>query len=229
MKKAEHKPINIALDGPAGAGKSTVAKELGKRLDILYLDTGAMYRALGLKAYEQKIDISDETAIKRLLDGTRVSVEYKSGAQATYLDGRDVSEKIREQHISKAASDISAVPAVRYKMAELQRGIASERDMILDGRDIGTYVLPDAIFKFFVTARPEVRAERRYLELRGKGQGVTKEEVLSEINARDKNDSERAVAPLKKADDAVLIDTSDITANEAAEIILTIVKKGTGN
>lgn len=216
MKKSVY---NIAIDGPAGAGKSTVAREIGKRLDILYLDTGAMYRALGLKAYNCKLDIHDDTAVKRFLGATRVDVKYVKGAQRTYLDKKDVSEKIREPHISKAASDISAVPAVRYRMAELQRGIAASQSMVLDGRDIGTYVLPKAKYKFFITASPEVRAGRRYRELLEKGQNVTLSGVLADINARDKNDSERAVAPLKKADDAEEIDTSDMTAKEVADTI----------
>ena len=219
--KAMKKTIyNIALDGPAGAGKSTVAKSLAKRLDILYLDTGAMYRALGLKAYNNKVNIYDEAAIKKLLDGTSVDVKYEGGAQRTYLDKADVSEKIREPHISKAASDISAIPAVRYAMVGLQRKIASQCSMVLDGRDIGTYVLPDAKFKFFITARPEVRAERRYRELLEKGQPAVYEEVFREMNIRDENDSKRAVAPLKQADDAVLIDTSDITAEQAVGLII---------
>jgi cytidylate kinase len=211
---------NIALDGPAGAGKSTVAKSLAKRLDILYLDTGAMYRALGLKAYDNKVNIHDEAAVKGLLDGACVDVKYKGGAQRTYLDKIDVSEKIREPHISRAASDISAVPAVRYAMVELQRKIAAQCSMVLDGRDIGTYVLPNAKFKFYITARPEVRADRRYKELIEKGQPAVYEEVLREMNVRDENDSKRAVAPLKQADDAVLIDTSDITAEQAVGIII---------
>lgn len=224
LKKKDNKKevYNIALDGPAGAGKSTIAKELSKRLDILYLDTGAMYRALGLKAYNDKADIYDDTAIKRLLGSTRVDVKYVKGAQRTYLDKKDVSVQIREPHISKAASDISAIPAVRYKMVELQRQIASGCSMVLDGRDIGTYVLPKAKFKFYITARPEIRAERRYRELIEKGQAVNYDDVLREINIRDENDSKRAVAPLKKADDATEIDTSDMTAEQ---VICIIIKK----
>lgn len=224
LKKKDGKKeiYNIALDGPAGAGKSTIAKELSKALDILYLDTGAMYRALGLKAYNNKVDMYDDTQIKRLLGATRIDVKYVKGAQRTCLDKKDVSDKIREPHIGKAASDISAIPAVRYKMVELQRQIASRCSMVLDGRDIGTYVLPKAEFKFYITARPEIRAERRYRELLEKGQTAVLEDVLKEINIRDGNDSKRAVAPLKKADDAVEIDTSDMTAEQAVE---TIIKK----
>ena len=221
MKKTVY---SIAIDGPAGAGKSTIAKELSKRLHILYLDTGAMYRALGLKAYEHKTDISDETAVGRLLSETCVGVKYKDGSQRTYLDGRDVSDSIREPHISKAASDISAVPAVRYKMVELQREIAAAHSMVLDGRDIGTFVLPDAKYKIFLTADPRVRAERRYLELTAKGQSVSRGEVLSEMLARDENDSKRAVAPLKKAADAATVDTSDLNPQEVVERILKIIE-----
>lgn len=225
MQLKEKKPVyNIAIDGPAGAGKSTVAKELGKRLDILYLDTGAMYRALGLKAYDNQVDIYDDKAIKRFLGETRVDVKYVKGVQRTFLDKKDVSERIREPHISKAASDISAIPAVRYRMAELQREIAASQSMVLDGRDIGTYVLPKAKFKFFVTARPEVRAERRYRELIAKGQNVTFPEVLADINVRDRNDSGRAVAPLKKAGDAEEIDTSDLTIEQVIGMIINKIK-----
>ena len=217
--------LNIAVDGPAGAGKSTVAKELSKRLNILYLDTGAMYRALALKAINQKVDINDDTAIKRLLGSTKIEVKYSGGTQRTILDKKDVSDKIREPHISRAASDISAVPAVRYRMVELQREIAAKQDTVLDGRDIGTYVLPKAAHKFFLTARPDVRAERRYQELIAKGVEVSKEQVLADILQRDENDSKRAVAPLKKADDAVEIDTSDIDADAATEKIIYIIKE----
>ncbi len=224
MIKKKKPVLNIAIDGPAGAGKSTVAKALSKTLGILYLDTGAMYRALALKAVSQKVDINDDTAIKRLLGATRIDVKYSGGAQRTLLDKKDVSDKIREPHISRAASDISAKPLVRYRMVELQREIAAAQDTVLDGRDIGTYVLPKAGFKFYLTARPEVRAHRRYLELTAKGaEDITEAGVLSEILQRDENDSKRAVAPLRKADDAVEIDTSDMDADTVVNDMIKII------
>ena len=201
--------MKIAIDGPAGAGKSTIAKLLAKKLGILYLDTGAMYRAVGLKAIENGVDVTDETAVKKMLDSTTVDVKSEEGVQHVYLDGKDVTGKIREHRVSKAASDISAVPCVRYKMVDLQREIAARCDTVLDGRDIGTFVLPNAEYKIFLTASVAERARRRYEELKAKGEECTLESVASDIEKRDYNDSHRALAPLRKADDAVEIDTSD--------------------
>ncbi len=199
---------NIALDGPAGSGKSTVAKALAKDYNILYLDTGAMYRACGLKALRLGIDPKDGVLVEKMLETLNVKVEYKEGTQHTILDGEDVSTAIRENAVSMAASTISAHPCVRKKMVELQREIAKSMSCVLDGRDIGSYVLPDAKFKFFVTADSRIRAERRYKELIERGQTVDFEALHKEIVARDKQDSEREFAPLKQAEDAVLIDTS---------------------
>ena len=162
--------MKIAIDGPAGAGKSTIAKLLAKKLGILYLDTGAMYRAVGLKAIENGVDVTDETAVKKMLDSTTVDVKSEEGVQHVYLDGKDVTGKIREHRVSKAASDISAVPCVRYKMVDLQREIAARCDTVLDGRDIGTFVLPNAEYKIFLTASVAERARRRYEELKAKGE-----------------------------------------------------------
>ena len=201
----------IAIDGPAGAGKSTIAKLLAKKLGILYLDTGAMYRAVGLKAVENGVDISDEDAVKKMLDSTTVDVKICDSVQRVYLDGQDVTGRIREHRVSKAASDISAVPCVRYKMVELQREIASRCDTVLDGRDIGTFVLPNAEYKIFLTASVAERARRRYEELKAKGEDCTLESITADIEKRDYNDSHRALAPLRKADDAVEIDTTDLT------------------
>ena len=199
---------NIALDGPAGSGKSTVAKALAKDYNILYLDTGAMYRACGLKALRLGIDPKDAVLVEKMLENLDVKVEYSNGTQHTILDGEDVSTAIRENAVSMMASTISAHPCVRKKMVELQREIAKSMSCVLDGRDIGSYVLPDAKYKFFVTADSKIRAERRYKELIERGQTVDFEALHKEIVARDKQDSEREFAPLKQAEDAILIDTS---------------------
>ncbi len=213
----------IAIDGPAGAGKSTIAKLLAKKLGILYLDTGAMYRAVGLKAVENGVDISDEDAVKKMLDSTTVDVKICDSVQRVYLDGQDVTGRIREHRVSKAASDISAVPCVRYKMVELQREIASRCDTVLDGRDIGTFVLPNAEYKIFLTASVAERARRRYEELKAKGEDCTLESIAADIEKRDYNDSHRALAPLRKADDAVEIDTTDLTIEEVADKLTALI------
>ena len=213
----------IAIDGPAGAGKSTIAKLLAKKLGILYLDTGAMYRAVGLKAVENGVDISDEDAVKKMLDSTTVDVKICDSVQRVYLDGQDVTGRIREHRVSKAASDISAVPCVRDKMVELQREIASRCDTVLDGRDIGTFVLPNAEYKIFLTASVAERARRRYEELKAKGEDCTLESITADIEKRDYNDSHRALAPLRKADDAVEIDTTDLTIEEVADKLTALI------
>lgn len=211
--------INIAIDGPSGAGKSTIAKSIAARKKITYLDTGAMYRAVGLKVYLTNSDMYDENQLSNILDNLDLDIKYVNGEQKVFLDGKDVSKDIREHHISKLASDVSAIPACRLKLVDLQRRIAEKSDCVLDGRDIGTYVLPDANVKIFLTASPEVRATRRYKELLAKGQEVEYDKVLSDINERDKNDSSRAFAPLKKADDAVEIDSSDMTIEQVIAVI----------
>ncbi len=213
----------IAIDGPSGAGKSTIAKLLAKKLNILYLDTGAMYRAVGLKALRNGVDINDETAVAEMLKTTEVDVKIVDGTQKVYLDGEDVSVAIREHRVSKAASDISAVSCVRYAMVDLQRKIAGKRDTILDGRDIGTFVLPNADYKIFLTASVEERSLRRFKELQAKGENCTLEKIAQDIATRDYNDSHRALAPLKKADDAVEIDSTSMTIEEVADKIISIV------
>lgn len=212
--------INIAIDGPSGAGKSTLAKAIAKRLNLLYLDTGAMYRAVGLKALQNSINCTDEEQVTALLKFTEVEVKYVDGIQRVLLDGIDIGDKIRNHEVSRAASDVSAIPAVRLYLVQTQRKIASGADCVLDGRDIGSYVLPNADFKFFVTASPEIRARRRHKELIEKGQQISFEKVFEDIVTRDYNDSNRSFAPLKQADDAVLIDTSYMTIEEVVQAVV---------
>ncbi len=216
--------INIAIDGPSGAGKSTAAKAIAKRLNILYLDTGAMYRALALKAVRLGVDPNDKAAVEEFLPNVQVDVVYQDGTMQIYLDGEEVSGYIREHHISKGASDISKIPAVRLKLVELQRAIACKNDVVLDGRDITSFVLPDAKYKFYLTAAPEVRARRRYLELLAKGQDVQYERILADVIDRDYNDSHRDFAPLVQTPDSVYIDSSDKSIDEVVELILSYIK-----
>lgn len=211
--------FNIALDGPAGSGKSTVAKALAKDYNILYLDTGAMYRACALKALRLGVDTKDGEAVKEILPKLDVKVEYIDGAQRTLLGEEDVSSKIRENAVSMAASNISAHPVIRVKMVEMQREIAKKMSCVLDGRDIGSAVLPDAKFKFFITADSKVRAERRYKELLERGEKVDFEKLHEEIVARDKQDSEREFSPLVCAKDAIVVDTSAMNVDEVIKTI----------
>ena len=219
--------INIAIDGPAGAGKSTIAKAVAKRLGMIYLDTGAMYRSVAYYVLEHGADVNDERAVEALLPGIEMDIRYENGMQQIYVSGKNVTPYLREPHMSKAASDVSALPCVRYKMVELQREFAASHDVVLDGRDIGTFVLPDANCKFFMTASPEERAKRRFKELTEKRSVCTFEEVLADINKRDYNDSHRAVAPLKQAEDAVRIDTTDMSIEQVTECVERIVKEKT--
>ena len=208
------KKFAIALDGPSGSGKSTIAKILAKEYNILYLDTGAMYRACALQALGEGIDRKDEKAVEEMLARMQLHIEYENGVQHTYLGDEDVSEKIRRPDVSMAASDISALRCVRLKMVEMQRKIAGKMSCVLDGRDIGSYVLPDAEFKFYVTASVTVRAKRRYDELRAKGYDVDLNTLEKEIEQRDRNDSTREFSPLVRAEDAIYIDTSDLTIRQ---------------
>ena len=203
--------LNIAIDGPSGAGKSTIAKEIAKRLNIIYLDTGAMYRAIGLKAVRLGIDTEDVQGVTGILDSTQIEIKYEDGVQIIYLDGEDVSTAIREHHISKAASNVSKIPAVRLKLVAMQREIAAKNNVVLDGRDITSYVLKDANNKFYLTATPEERAKRRYKELVEKGQNVDYETILADINDRDYNDTHRDFAPLTRTEDSVFIDSTELT------------------
>lgn len=217
------KVFSIALDGPSGAGKSTVAKIVAKTLKITYLDTGALYRALGYVCLKNGVDVNDGGAVEECLMDVDVNIVYRDGVQSVIADGEDVSSKIRTPEVSMAASAVSAIPYVRQKLLGLQRGIAEKSSVILDGRDIGTVVLPQAEFKFFLTASAEERARRRFDELTAKGQTVTYEDVYNDVMTRDRNDSTRAIAPLKRADDAVEINSDKMTAQEVADCICSTV------
>ena len=219
LRKDISEILNIALDGPAGSGKSTIAKALAKDYNILYLDTGAMYRACGLKALRMGVDPKDAVGVEKILPLIDVKVEYKDGKQHTILDGEDVSLAIRENNVSMAASDISAHACIRLKMVEMQREIAKGMSCVLDGRDIGSKVLPDAKFKFYVTADSKVRAMRRYNELMQRGATVDFEQLHQEIIMRDKQDSEREFSPLVCAEDAVVVDTSNMSIEEVISTI----------
>ncbi|MBQ6346741.1 MAG: (d)CMP kinase [Clostridia bacterium] len=212
------KPFSIAIDGPAGAGKSTVAKAVAAELNAMYLDTGAMYRAFGLYMLRRGAN-KDKSAIIAAVDDVDITVEFIDGAQHIFLGGEDVTEAIREPKVSMAASDVSAVPEVRERMVALQRKIAEGHDVIMDGRDIGTKVLPNATLKIYLTASVEERARRRCLELAQKGNPEPYEKILEDMKARDYQDTHRAASPLRPADDAVTVDTTNNTFEESvAEI-----------
>lgn len=223
------KHIVVAVDGPAGAGKSSVCKEVAKKLNITYIDTGAMYRACALMALETGVDVRRETPMmRRMFEDFDLRFENNKSTQKVILNDVDITREIREPHISNGASYISAIPYVRDKMVELQRKMAENCSVLMDGRDIGTNVFPNADVKIFLTAKPEQRAKRRFDELIKKGVKTTFEEVLDEINKRDKNDSEREYAPLKVAEDAVVIDTTDFTFSQSVEAVLSHISKFIG-
>ena len=216
--------INIAIDGPAGAGKSTIAKAVAKDLGIIYLDTGAMYRATAYLALQKGIDVKDEEKVAEMLEDLTMDIKYdENGAQRIIVNGIDATPYLREHYMSKAASDISALPCVRYKMVDLQRDFASKNDVVLDGRDIGTFVLPNANCKFFLTATPQERAERRMKDLQEKGETVDFDQLLQDIIQRDYNDSHREVAPLKQADDADYVDTTSMSIDDVVAHVKEVV------
>lgn len=216
--------INIAIDGPAGAGKSTVAKAVAKKFGYIYVDTGALYRSIGVNALKHGVETTDKEKVVALLPQTNVELKYIDGAQRVFLNGEDVSEEIRFPEASMAASNVSAIPEVREFLLELQQEMAKQYNVVMDGRDIGTVILPNAQFKFFLTASAEVRADRRYKELKEKGIDVDYNALLEEIKQRDYNDSHRETAPLKQADDAILIDSSNLTLEESIEAIASRIK-----
>jgi cytidylate kinase len=214
----------IAIDGPSGAGKSSLARKLAAEFKFIYVDTGAIYRTVGLAAYRAGVDRKDETAVAALLPKISITMGYnEAGEQRMYLDGEDVSSDIRLPEISICASDVAALPAVRSYLLEMQRKLAREHNVIMDGRDIGTVVLPDAELKIFLTASAEARAKRRLLELEAKGVPTDFAEVLKDIEYRDRQDSQRSAAPLKAADDAILVDTSDIDFQRSFEVLAELV------
>lgn len=211
---------NIAIDGPAGAGKSTVAKAVAKKLGLIYVDTGAMYRALGLYLIRNIIDVNDEALVISTLDSADVSIAYENGEQVVLLNGENVNGFIRTQEVSEMASACSAIPDVRKSMVKRQQALAKEKDVVMDGRDICEVVLPDARTKIFLTASADVRAKRRYDELKAKGVECDFEEIKADIIKRDDRDMNRAASPLRKTDDATLVDTSDMSVEEVIDRIV---------
>lgn len=218
--------VAIALDGPAGAGKSSIAKKAAKALDYIYVDTGALYRTIGLAASRKNVEPKPSKEVEELLDKINVDLTFNSlGEQVVLLDGEDVSGEIRTPEASMMASKISAVPAVRAYLLDLQRNMAKTHNVIMDGRDIGTVVLPNAKVKIFLTASPEARAQRRYKELCEKGMDVKYEEVLNDVIQRDYNDTHRDVAPLKPAEGCVIVDTTELDFEQSVDKIISVIKE----
>lgn len=222
------KKFSIAIDGPGGAGKSTYAKMIAEKYGIIYVDTGAIYRTVGLHALRCGVGTTDRPGVTALLDGLEIELAYKEGVQHMYLNGEDVTTEIRLPEVSVAASDVSAMPEVRAFLLEMQRELARRHSVVMDGRDIGTVVLPDAELKLFLTADERVRARRRYDELIGKGVVTDYESVLRDLRYRDENDSNRAAAPLRAAEDAVTVDTTELGLMESFELICGIIHKRLG-
>ncbi|MDP4108778.1 MAG: (d)CMP kinase [Bacillota bacterium] len=220
----QKKIINIALDGPSGAGKSTMAKEIAKEFGFIYVDTGAMYRAVGFYALRNNVKPSNKAAVLPLLDSIKIELKFENKTQRIFLNGENVSSAIREHSVSSAASDVSAIPEVRSFLLDLQRSIAEKNSVIMDGRDIGTVILPNADLKLFLTATPEERAKRRYNELMERGQRMDYETVLADMIKRDKNDEHRDHAPLKAAPDAVLLDTTGNSFSDTLALLKRVIK-----
>lgn len=216
---------SVAIDGPSGAGKSTIAHGAAERLQFLYVDTGAIYRTVGLAAFRAGVEPTDAAVMGALLPDLSIELDYTDhGVQRMLLDGEDVTDKIRQPHISMVTSAVSAIPAVRAFLLDMQRELAKKTSVIMDGRDIGTVVLPDAGLKIFLTASVETRARRRFLELQEKHVPCTLEEVMEDIKNRDENDSRRAAAPLKPADDALFVDTTYMTLQESTDFICRLIQ-----
>lgn len=217
---------SVAIDGPSGAGKSTIARRVSEEFGFIYVDTGAIYRTVGLAAALRKLDPKDKAAVVAMLPEISIRLAYgEDGLQHMYLDGEDVTSRIRTPEISLYASGVSAHPEVRAYLMEMQRSLARENDVVMDGRDIGTVVLPDAGLKIFLTASPEARARRRYSELVAKGQDVQYEDVLRDLKLRDENDSTRAAAPLKAAEDALLLDTTEMDFEESCRAVAAMIRE----
>ncbi len=217
--------INVAIDGPAGAGKSTVARAAAQKLGYIYVDTGALYRAVGVYCLRKGIETTDADSVGTILNEITVELKFIDGVQHVFLNGDDVSTEIRLPEASMAASNVSAIPAVRAFLFDLQRDIAAKNNCIMDGRDIGTVVLPNAQVKIFLTADDTERAMRRYKELQEKGSSVTYQEVLDDLRVRDYNDSHREIAPLKPADDSVIVNTTNYTLDESINKIVETVEE----
>lgn len=221
--------ISIAIDGPSGAGKSTISRKAAEKFGFIYVDTGAIYRTIGLATKIRGVSLDDTAAVIELLPTLEIELKYNdAGEQHTYLDGNDVSRDIRLPEVSMLASKVSAIPAVREFLIDMQRGMAEKYDVIMDGRDIGTVILPNADLKIFLTADVRDRARRRYEELRAKGMEKPFDEVLAEMEKRDEQDTQRAAAPLKAADDAVLLDTSGNTLEESIDEVCRLISEKTG-
>lgn len=223
--------IHIAIDGPAGAGKSTVAKAIAGKLNILHLDTGAMYRALAYYAISNSVSPADANGVARIIDGARIRIKYVDSAQRTILNGEDITGLIRTPEVSRGASDIGVHPFVRKKLVELQQQVARENSVVMDGRDICTVVMPDAKHKFFITASVEIRAKRRLLEMQQSSNGElpTLTEIERAIIERDHTDSTRAAAPLKQTEDAILVDTTNMTIDESVDFVLSSIMSSKEN
>lgn len=223
-KKIQNNKFIIAIDGPASSGKSTTAKELARKLEYVYLDTGAMYRACGLQAFRKEISLEDIPALTQMMQEIKVEIKYSLPNNIVLLDGEDVSLAIREPHIGKLASDISAIGVIREGMTSLQRKLGETKGIVMDGRDIGTIVFPNAEFKFYMDADLDERAQRRYIEEKEKGSLKSFDQVKTELAQRDYNDSHRAIAPLKQADDAIVIDSTHLTIPEQVAKIMAIIE-----
>ena len=217
--------FNIAIDGPAGAGKSTITKQIAKQLGYIYVDTGAMYRAMGLYFIREGIGAEDRDKIAEKCEGADISIEYIDGEQVVFLNGENVNTYIRTEKVGNLASATSIYPAVRAKMVSLQQKLAKKADVVMDGRDIGTCVLPNADVKIYLTADAKVRARRRFLELQEKGEECDIHKIEQDIIERDKRDMTREISPLRQAEDAVLVDSSDLTVEQVIEIIIKICKE----
>lgn len=224
--------MQIAIDGPSGAGKSTIAREVAKKGQMIYVDTGAMYRALGLLSLQQEIHLETEADLKQkeaeltdLLENAEISLAYQEGVQKIFLNGEDVSERIRTQEVGERASKISTIKEIRREMVRRQQLLAAKESVVMDGRDIGTVVLPNADLKIFLTASAEVRGRRRYLELSAKGEPADLEQIIAEVKARDFRDENRAESPLKQAEDAILVDSSEMSIEQVVERIDTLCRR----
>lgn len=215
---------NIAIDGPAGAGKSTIAKRIAKELGFIYVDTGAMYRAIAIFYMDKNVSYDDEKLINSYIEQIDVAIEYINGEQQVILNGENITGRLRTEEVGKMASKTSVYPRVREKLVELQRKLASTQNVVMDGRDIGTTVLPNANLKVYLTATPNARADRRYKELIGKGQECNYDDILSDIIERDRQDMTREVSPLKQAEDAVVVDSSEMTIDEVVTAIKELMK-----